>query len=33
MVQPLLKSYVAISALATAAFLAWGFARTKAARA
>jgi hypothetical protein len=32
-IQPLLFAYVAISAFATAAYLAWGFARAKAASA
>jgi hypothetical protein len=30
MIQPLLVSYLAISGLATAGYLAWGFARAKA---
>ncbi len=29
MVQPLLVSYAAVSALATAAYLAWGWARAR----
>ncbi len=33
MIQPFLESYVAISVLATTAYLAWGFARAKTATA